>query len=122
MKTKGTWGGRRHWKGITRHGCGYLQIFLEPDDFFYAMANHKHYVFEHRLVMAKYLGRLLQPWEIVHHKNGIRDDNRIENLELTSDIGHKQITFFEQKIKRLETRCRSLELENQQLKKLLPSR
>ncbi len=67
---------------------GYLLIRTYPGDLFFSMVNIEGYIFEHRLVMAKSLGRCLKPSEIVHHKNGIRLDNRLENLEITTRSLH----------------------------------
>lgn len=116
------------WKG----GCikavkGYIQIRLYPDDFFYPMANKMHYVLEHRLVMATHLRRCLLPWEVVHHKNGIVNDNRTENLELLSSPKYhlpdmKLKTYLNKLVKEMEhlrSRVTLLEAENILLQKQL---
>lgn len=79
------------WKGGMKRSNGYILIKVYPDDFFYPMACKEGYIPEHRLVMAKRIGRCLQRWEIVHHKNGFKTDNRIVNLELTATIGEHGI-------------------------------
>ena len=47
-------------------------------------SNHVGQIAEHTLIMSNHLGRALIKGENVHHINGVRDDNRIENLELWS--------------------------------------
>ena len=66
------------WKGGFYYKDGYKYI-VQSD---HRNVRSNGYVIEHRLVMEEHLGRYLTPDETVHHKNGIRDDNRIENLEL----------------------------------------
>lgn len=77
-------GERSHfWKGGRfQHPNGYILIRLTPEHKFYSMADSHHLVPEHRLVMAQHVNRCLRNNEIVHHKNGIKNDNRLENLEL----------------------------------------
>lgn len=79
---------------------GYILVKLPKEDFFYSMTQKGGYILEHRLVMAKHLGRCLQPWEVVHHKGikfsqGSREnkqDNRYpENLELTCNLGEHSL-------------------------------
>lgn len=66
------------WKGgRLKRQSGYIIVLNHSHPY-----NRNGYIREHRLVMERYLGRYLLPEEVVHHINGVKDDNRIENLEL----------------------------------------
>lgn len=69
--------------GKFKRGDGYVAINIGDDE-----KGTARYELEHRLVMSRHLGRDLLPNEQVHHRNEIRDDNRIENLELLTIAEH----------------------------------
>lgn len=71
----------RYKKGYCFDTRGYKTILM-PD---HPFCPRTKYVREHRLVMEKHIGRFLKKEEIVHHINGIKTDNRIENLKLYSN-------------------------------------
>ena len=68
--------------------AGYVKVRVSPDSDFYPMTDKQGYSLEHRIIYAQYLGRCLQSWEIIHHKDGVRDNNSLDNLELTTTCAH----------------------------------
>ena len=102
-------------KHITKEG--YVVVNLPRDDKFYGMINKAtNSVLEHRLVMAKHLGRCLQPIEVVHHIDRDKTNNSIDNLELLNSWQHFLLTSMENKITELMIRVEQLEKENKVLK------
>ena len=109
------WKGGRHYDPL-----GYVLVWIGKDDFFFPMAGHApraNCIKEHRLVMARHLGRCLASWEVVHHKNGIRNDNRLDNLQLLPTSSQhfpsirwqNELNKRDKKIAQLEARIAELE-------------
>ena len=89
-KTKAAISGPKnyHWSGgRKKHSQGYILVYA-PD---HPCRDRNGFVLEHRLVMEQHIGRLLDESEIVHHKNGIKSDNRLENLQVMSRADHAQL-------------------------------
>ncbi len=76
------------------------------------------YILEHRAVMAIYLGRPLDSTEVVHHLNGNKSDNHVENLVVCPRSSHnakhteilKQLSYLTKHIKELEDENSKLKL------------
>lgn len=68
--------------------CGYSVVYV-PEHFNTMRSdNWRGYAYEHRYVVEKALGRRLADDEVVHHRNGDKMDNKLENLEVLSRSGH----------------------------------
>lgn len=74
------------WSGGRRTKEGYIEVYA-PDH----PKACNNIVYEHRLVVEKHLGRYLASDEVVHHINGIKNDNRIENLVLLTNSEHLKL-------------------------------
>lgn len=107
-----------NWIDGTAVTDGYRHVYVCKGSPYYAMADAKERVREHRFVMACYLHRCLSRKEQVHHKNGDKLDNRIENLELISPRNHSLKTTLcsdcelRKEIRLLKWKIRELEEQN----------
>lgn len=94
-----------------------IKKIVSKGDYNYAVVKEhpnatKHgYVLEHRIVVENHLGRFLNPNEIVHHINGNKKDNRIENLEVHDKADHSRSHRIQQGRKMVKLLCPSCKCE-----------
>ena len=75
------------WMNVTgrkKNKAGYILLCIHD----HPNSDRNGHIFEHRVVVEMYCGRFLKSGEDVHHKNEIKHDNRIENLEIISHSEH----------------------------------
>jgi hypothetical protein len=74
--------------GFEENHDGYIMIY-EPN---HPNSKKNGWIKEHRWIMSQHIDRALREWEHVHHKNGNKKDNRLENLELMTNSEHDRLT------------------------------
>ena len=87
-----TWSGLQRRKAHT-NVYGYRMLYRPG----HPMASRQGYIMEHRLVMSEAIGRMLTGSEVVHHVNGNKADNRLENLVVMSNAQHSRLPKGERK-------------------------
>lgn len=92
---KHDWRGERHpqWRGGLAKCGAYLLEYVAHDDPLACMANRMGYVLQHRLVMARSLGRPLARYETVHHIDGNPRNNDLANLQLRTGKHGKHVAY-----------------------------
>ena len=83
-----------NWKGGRLITNGYVQVIIDLNSPYISMARNSRYVLEHRLVMAQHLKRCLTDSETVHHIDGDKLNNKIENLQLRHGKHGKNQVFI----------------------------
>jgi hypothetical protein len=77
---------------------GYVNVLVGKE----CTGTSQIYMLEHRYIMEQHLGRKLAKYETVHHKNGDRSDNRVENLEVKASRHGPGVEPIEQILKLVE--------------------
>lgn len=82
-----------------RSACAEHKVYMENG---YLVEHHKGYnkkgnAKQHRMIVEEYIGRKLEPYEVVHHINGVKTDNRIENLQVMTASEHASLHRREEK-------------------------
>lgn len=68
------------------------KVHVKSSDGYWLRKINGKYIREHRIIVQNTIGRLLEPFEQVHHINGDRLDNRVENLQILTHREHSRIT------------------------------